>query len=136
MNARLNGCLTEYVEFKDISNIFEGIASCCLLVNSPPFHGVKTFDFEVSFAEILIVKLKEFYEVPHRFGPIKLASSLWEEECICFSGDELGHINVEGILIKYGDSIQRLYFSFVTDQTMLKDFIADFEVFLNKERDV
>ena len=131
MTARLNGCLTEYIEFKEIFYVSGGFFSCNLRVNSPPFQCVKTFDFEINFAETLIVKLKEFYQIPHRFAPFKLAISHWEQEYISFSGDALGHIKVEGTLVQHGDSIQTLDFSFETDQTMIKNFIIDFEKLLN-----
>ena len=131
MIARLNGCLTEYIEFKDFFHVSGDRFSCNLRINSPPFQAIKTFDFEISFAQVLIAKLKEFYRTPHRFEPFKLAVSLWEQEYISFSGDDLGHISVEGILVKHGNSIQMLDFSFATDQTMIKNFIIDFEKLLN-----
>ena len=59
---------------------------------------------------------------------------MWEEECIYFSGDDLGRISVSGELVHYGRDIQRMGFEFATDQTMIKKFIVGFEKFLNKSR--
>jgi hypothetical protein len=101
------------------------------MVSSSVFQVNKKFDFEINLAKSLIAALKEFTQSPKKFESIKLASSVYEEECICFSGDSLGHIEIVGTLVQYGHLTQKLEFAFITDQTIIKDFTIEFEKLIN-----
>lgn len=47
---------------------------------------------------------------------------------VTFAGDQLGHLEISGII--YGDAMeQSLTFCFVSDQTVLKDFITQLKMF-------
>ena len=131
MTIRLNGCSKEYIEFSNSSNIYGTHISCNLMVSSSVFQVNKKFDFEINLAKSLIAALKEFTRSPKKFESIKLASSVYEEECICFSGDSLGHIEIVGTLVQYGHLTQKLEFAFITDQTIIKDFTIEFEKLIN-----
>ena len=134
MIARLNGCNDEYIAFSNPVNKIGIICACHLEVSSAPFHASKSFEFDISCGEVLIEKLKEFDKAPKSFSNIRLAYTVWEEECIYFSGADFGHISVSGELVHYGRDIQRMEFEFATDQTMIKKFIVGFEKFLNKSK--
>lgn len=52
----------------------------------------------------------------------------WEEDCIKFKSNDLGHVFVSGVLPM---GLQRLEFVFKTDQTVLRPLIRDFEAILD-----
>jgi hypothetical protein len=51
----------------------------------------------------------------------------YEQDFIKFIGAKNGHIIVEGEIFEYSGVSQNIHFSFQTDQTVLKPFIANLE---------
>jgi hypothetical protein len=93
---------------------------CLLEVNSHPFRASVQFYFDGSLSKF-VENLKVLDTTLS--GQSKLAQS-HEEPYVLIAGDGRGHITVTGLLVAM---MQKLQFSFVTDQTSLRPFIEALE---------
>jgi hypothetical protein len=94
--------------------------ACFLEVNSHPFSAALNFYFDGSLRQF-VGSLKEIDATLS--GHAKLAL-FHEDPFLLFEGDGRGHVTVTGLLV---EMMQKLQFSFVTDQTSLRPFIDALE---------
>jgi hypothetical protein len=87
---------------------------------SLPFRGVTQYYFDFPPLPEFIEKLEAIERT--LVGEAKLGQ-LYEESWVMFEGDGKGYIAVSGLLVDYGARIQKLHFSFTTDQTAPGPFI-------------
>jgi hypothetical protein len=101
---------------------------CYLEVVSKPFSVATDFFFDTHSLKDFVKNLEEI-EI-NFVGEAKLGLE-YEEPYILFRGDRLGHVKVSGLLIDTRENMQKLEFSFQTDQTSLRPFIANLREICN-----
>lgn len=68
--------------------------------------------------------VKQFAAIEQSLSGEATLGQQFEDPYIKFKGNGCGHIEVSGLLTEYGEHIQRLQFSFTTDQTAIGPFIV------------
>jgi hypothetical protein len=96
--------------------------SCDLEVISLPFRANIRFFFDWPPLNQFVEQLEDIEQ--SLSGEATLGQQ-FEEPYIKFKGNGLGHIEVSGLLIVYNENIQKLEFSFTTDQTAVGPFIEE-----------
>jgi hypothetical protein len=91
------------------------------VVQSGSFAAARPFYFE---AQPLATFLEALEEMDRTLQGAAELRPLFEPEFLRLSLDHTGHIEVTGELVENGPSYQSLNYSFQTDQTCLKPFIA------------
>jgi len=94
---------------------------CNLEVVSTPFSASTRFFFDVPSLGVFIENIAVIERTLS--GEAKLGQE-FEEPYVLFRGNGRGHITVSGLLIDSTEHMQKLQFSFKTDQTSLGPFIA------------
>jgi hypothetical protein len=95
--------------------------TCYLEVVSKSFSASASFFFDDSLEDFI----KNLEEIESNYvGEARLGLE-YEEPYILFRGDRLGHVKVSGLLVDTRENVQKLEFSFQTDQTSLRPFIAN-----------
>lgn len=98
--------------------------ACQLFVRSGDYSCARPFDFDNRYLQDTIIRLKQMDEGTPCSAMLK---SPWEDDCLRFESNDMGHVQVSGELYERSDHSQSLKFSFRTDQTVLGPLIADLE---------
>ena len=102
--------------------------TCQLLVRSGPYSCDRPFYFEDSFLHDAVNQLKQMDEGMPGTAVLK---GPWDDECLGFESNDMGHVVVSGELYERSETPQSLQFSFQTDQTVLGSLIKDLELILH-----
>ena len=117
------------LSMRDIEIFEDGSGGACLLeIISAPFSASIRFFFDV----------RPWQQFTHNLsiidrtlsGEAKLCQD-YENQYVLLRGNGRGHINVSGLLSDSTEHMQRLEFSFVTDQTSLGPFITGLRAVIN-----
>lgn len=100
---------------------------CNLFVRSGDFSCHRPFYFDDSHFPDAIEALRRMSTGAAGEATIR---DRWENDFVCFTSNELGHIFVTGELFEHSDLPQSLRFGFRTDQTVIGPLICDFEALL------
>ncbi len=101
--------------------------TCLLMVRSGHYSCERPFCFEGSYLHDAVGRLRHMDEgVP---GTAVLKGQ-WDDDCLGFESNDMGHVTVTGELYERSDTPQSLRFAFQTDQTVLGSLIKDLDYIL------
>lgn len=117
---------TKVVRFLQVEKFADGSGyRCDLTVLSRGFSCTRPFYFDDAS---LSVALKTLRAMAAGAKGACVIHGQWEEDCLRFETDHLGHVRVSGELFEHSELAQSLKFAFCTDQTILSPLVRELEV--------